>query len=69
MSQTTEGRDPNELPPNELQASNPAAESPGEELEQSAEQEITLEQLEADISAAEVLHQNLSARLDSIARD
>lgn len=40
----------------------------GQGTEQPA-QEITLEQLEADISGAEALHQKLSARLDSIARD
>lgn len=39
------------------------------EQEHVAEQELTLEQLEADIAAAEDLHQHLSARLDSIARD
>lgn len=36
---------------------------------QQPEQDITLEQLDAHITDAEQLHQDLSARLDSIPRD
>ena len=62
MSHSAASPDPhhprrNNQEPDEPQPTSPAA------------QQITLEQLEADIAAAEDLHQTLSARLDSIARD